>query len=132
MRQRKLGESDITVSEICLGSMTWGTQNDYTEASAQINFASEHGVNFIDTAELYPTTPLSAETQGDTEAIIGRYMKQNNCKCLLFYMLKILLNVHLNITSIMNISIYFYLCFIHLNIHLFHFILNYLIQLLFI
>ena len=80
MRQRKLGESDITVSEICLGSMTWGTQNDYTEASAQINFASERGVNFIDTAELYPTTPLSAETQGDTEAIIGRYMKENNCR----------------------------------------------------
>ncbi|MFP6713555.1 MAG: aldo/keto reductase [Alphaproteobacteria bacterium] len=80
MRQRKLGQSDITVSEICLGSMTWGTQNDYTEASAQINFASERGVNFIDTAELYPTIPLSAETQGDTEAIIGRYMKEKNCR----------------------------------------------------
>ncbi|SVC00811.1 uncharacterized protein METZ01_LOCUS253665, partial [marine metagenome] len=74
MRQQKLGRSDINVSEICLGSMTWGTQNDYTEASAQIDKAWEQGVNFIDTAELYPTTPLSAETQGDTEEIIGKYM----------------------------------------------------------
>ena len=80
MRQQKLGRSDINVSEICLGSMTWGTQNDYTEASAQIDRAWEQGVNFIDTAELYPTTPLSAETQGDTEAIIGRYMKERECR----------------------------------------------------
>ena len=80
MRQRKLGGSDISVSEICLGSMTWGTQNDYAEASAQIDLAFERGVNFIDTAELYPTTPLSAETQGDTETIIGRYMKEKNCR----------------------------------------------------
>jgi aryl-alcohol dehydrogenase-like predicted oxidoreductase len=80
MRYHKLGNSKISVSEICLGSMTWGTQNDFSDARAQINMAVEHGVNFIDTAELYPTTPLSAATQGETETIIGRYMAQQKCR----------------------------------------------------
>ena len=53
MKYRKLGNSDIEVSEICLGSMTWGTQNSEAEGHAQIDYALEHGVNFIDTAELY-------------------------------------------------------------------------------
>jgi len=52
MEYRQLGNSDIRVSEICLGSMTWGTQNSTAEAHAQIEFALDHGVNFIDTAEL--------------------------------------------------------------------------------
>jgi len=60
--------------------MTWGTQNDFADARTQINMAVEHGVNFIDTAELYPTTPLSEATQGETEAIIGRYMAEKNCR----------------------------------------------------
>ncbi|MEE2694097.1 MAG: aldo/keto reductase [Pseudomonadota bacterium] len=80
MRYNKLGETSIQVSEICLGSMTWGTQNNYAEASAQIDLAIAWGVNFIDTAELYPTTPLSAETQGQTEAIIGKYMNERKCR----------------------------------------------------
>ena len=60
MKMRPLGRSDLKVSQICLGSMTWGTQNTCMEAAEQIDCALEHGVNFIDTAEMYPTTPLTA------------------------------------------------------------------------
>ena len=65
------------VSELCLGSMTWGTQNTEAEGHEQIDFAIDHGINFIDTAEMYPTTPLSADTQGDTERIIGTWIAKN-------------------------------------------------------
>ena len=58
MRYNNLGHSDIKVSELCLGSMTWGTQNTPQDAHKQIDMA-DHGVNFIDTAEMYPTTPLA-------------------------------------------------------------------------
>jgi aryl-alcohol dehydrogenase-like predicted oxidoreductase len=73
MQYRKLGSSDIDVSVICLGSMTWGTQNSEAEGHAQIDYALDHGVNFIDTAELYPSNPMSAETAGRTEEIIGSW-----------------------------------------------------------
>jgi aryl-alcohol dehydrogenase-like predicted oxidoreductase len=75
MEYRKLGNSDIEVSEICLGSMTWGTQNSESEGHAQIDYALDHGVNFIDTAELYPSNPMSADTVGRTEEIIGSWIK---------------------------------------------------------
>jgi aryl-alcohol dehydrogenase-like predicted oxidoreductase len=75
MEYRQLGNSGIQVSEICLGSMTWGTQNSAAEAHAQIEFALDHGVNFIDTAELYPATPMSAATTGRTEEIIGSWLQ---------------------------------------------------------
>ena len=75
MEYRPLGNSDIRVSEICLGSMTCGTQNSEAEAHAQIEYAHEHGVNFIDTAELYPATPMSASTTGRTEEIIGSWLR---------------------------------------------------------
>jgi len=75
MEYRPLGSSDILVSEICLGSMTWGTQNSEAQAHAQIEYALEHGVNFIDTAELYPATPMSAKTTGRTEEIIGSWLQ---------------------------------------------------------
>jgi aryl-alcohol dehydrogenase-like predicted oxidoreductase len=75
MEYRQLGKSDIQVSEICLGSMTWGTQNTEAEGHAQIEFALDHGVNFIDTAELYPVNPMTAETTGRTEEIIGSWVK---------------------------------------------------------
>jgi len=75
MEYRQLGKSEIRVSEICLGSMTWGTQNSAAEAQAQIEYALDHGVNFIDTAELYPATPMSAETTGRTEQIIGSWLQ---------------------------------------------------------
>ncbi len=71
MRYKKLGRTDLNVSMLCLGSMTWGTQNTRAEAHAQIDLALEHGVNFIDTAEMYPTYPVRADTIGHTEEIIG-------------------------------------------------------------
>lgn len=73
MKYNKLGASDLDVSEICLGTMTWGTQNTESEAHEQMDYALDQGVNFFDTAELYPTTPPSAATQGDTERFIGTW-----------------------------------------------------------
>lgn len=77
MRKNRLGLSDINVSVICLGSMTWGSQNTESEAHSQIDYALEHGVNFIDTAEMYPTTPLDIKTQGLTESYIGSWVKKS-------------------------------------------------------
>lgn len=74
MQYRKLGNTNIELSQLCLGSMTWGTQNSFAQACEQIDYSLERGINIIDTAELYPTTPLGAETQGDTEEIIGRWL----------------------------------------------------------
>jgi aryl-alcohol dehydrogenase-like predicted oxidoreductase len=73
MRYRTLGKTDIEVSEICLGTMTWGTQNTLEEGHAQIDRAAEDGVTFMDTAEMYPVNPVRKETAGDTESIIGEY-----------------------------------------------------------
>lgn len=72
MQFRKLG--DIDVSLICLGTMTWGSQNSEAEGHAQIDYALDQGVNFLDTAEGYPVTPVSVETQGRTEEIIGSWI----------------------------------------------------------
>ena len=77
MDYRNLGQSDIKVSEICLGSMTWGTQNSEAEGHAQIDFALDQGVNFIDTAELYPSCPMTAATTGQTEEIIGSWIRNS-------------------------------------------------------
>ena len=74
MQTRRLGRTDLVVSRICLGSMTWGQQNTEEEGHAQMDLAFSRGVNFIDTAELYPIPP-SPETQGRTERIIGTWMK---------------------------------------------------------
>jgi aryl-alcohol dehydrogenase-like predicted oxidoreductase len=76
MKQNTLGRTGISVSEICLGTMTWGTQNTEAEAHEQMDYAVEQGVNFFDTAELYPTTPVSAETQGRTEEHIGTWFQK--------------------------------------------------------
>ena len=75
MNYKQLGRTDLNVSLLCLGSMTWGTQNTPQEGHAQIDMALDHGINFIDTAEIYPTTPLSKETQGETERIIGQWVE---------------------------------------------------------
>ncbi len=77
MKYRKLGRTDLSVSEICLGTMTWGSQNSEAEAHEQMDWALDHGVNFFDTAELYPTTPVSAETYGRTEEFIGTWLKKS-------------------------------------------------------
>ncbi|MGL4311210.1 MAG: aldo/keto reductase [Paracoccaceae bacterium] len=74
MRQVSLGDSGIMVSEICLGTMTWGTQNTEAEGHAQIDMALDAGVNFLDTAEMYPVNPVAAETVGRTEEIIGSWL----------------------------------------------------------
>lgn len=77
MLYNKLGSTDIDISALCLGSMTWGTQNTIAEGHAQIDMALDHGINFIDTAEMYPTNPLSKETQGDTERVIGEWVAKS-------------------------------------------------------
>ena len=77
MKVNRLGRTDISVSEICLGTMTWGSQNSETEAHAQMDHAIDAGINFFDTAELYPTTPVSAETYGRTEEYIGSWFKKS-------------------------------------------------------
>ena len=76
MKYRYLGTSDLKVSELCLGSMTWGSQNTEDEGHRQIEIALDRGVNFIDTAELYPTNPVRAETVGNTEIIIGNWFEK--------------------------------------------------------
>ncbi|MDZ4135086.1 MAG: aldo/keto reductase, partial [Paracoccaceae bacterium] len=73
MQQIPLGKSGLTVSEFCLGSMTWGSQNTEAEAHTQIACALDHGVTFWDTAEMYPTSPVRTETIGLTETIIGNW-----------------------------------------------------------
>ena len=74
MQYNQLGESDLKVSEICLGTMTYGQQNTIEEAHQQLDYAVAQGVNFIDAAEMYPV-PTRAETQGLTEAYIGEWLK---------------------------------------------------------
>ena len=74
MQYRNLGNSDIKVSSLCLGTMTFGEQNSEKETHAQIEYALDNGINFIDTAELYPVPP-KAETQGRTEEYIGTWLQ---------------------------------------------------------
>ena len=75
MEYRRLGNSGIEVSAICLGTMTFGEQNSEAEAHAQLDRAVAAGVNFIDTAEMYPVPPR-AETQGRTESFVGSWLKR--------------------------------------------------------
>lgn len=74
MRQVDLGRTGIKVSELCLGTMTWGSQNTEAEGYAQMDLALDRGVNFWDTAEMYPVNPVKKETAGRTEAIIGSWL----------------------------------------------------------
>ncbi|MDX1281826.1 NADP(H)-dependent aldo-keto reductase [Shewanella colwelliana] len=74
MDYRRLPHSSLDVSELCLGTMTWGEQNTQNEAFEQLDYAIGEGINFIDTAEMYPVPP-KAETQGETERILGNYLK---------------------------------------------------------
>src|SRR5260370_17517000 len=73
MEYRKLGGTDVNVSLIGLGTMTWGEQNTEADAHAQIDAALEAGVNLIDAAEMYPVPPRP-ETQGRTEEYIGTWL----------------------------------------------------------
>lgn len=84
MRYKKLSTTGIDVSVICLGTMTYGEQNNETEAYQQMDYALEHGVNFIDTAEMYPIE-IQASTQGRTEEYIGSWIsaRKNRDKIIL-------------------------------------------------
>ena len=77
-----LPNTDIKVSKICLGTMTFGQQNTENEAHEQLNYAISKGINFIDTAEMYPV-PGKKETQGNTEKFIGTWLKNNREKVVL-------------------------------------------------
>ncbi|MBL8807245.1 MAG: NADP(H)-dependent aldo-keto reductase [Rhodospirillales bacterium] len=79
MQYRKLGRSGLSVSSICLGTMTWGEQNTEAEGHAQIDMAVGRGVNFIDAAEMYPVPP-KPETYGRTEEILGTWLAKNRAK----------------------------------------------------
>ena len=72
MEYRPLGHTDLRVSSLCLGTMTWGNQNSAEEGFAQMDLALDRGINFFDTAEMY-AVPASAETSGRTEEIIGQW-----------------------------------------------------------
>lgn len=76
MKYTKLGYTDIEVSKICLGTMTWGSQNTQKDAFGQMNYALSRGVNFWDTAEVYPVPP-NAKTKHLTESYIGDYFHVN-------------------------------------------------------
>ena len=79
MKKRKLGKTDLEVSEICLGTMTWGEQNTESEGHAQMDYALDNGINFFDTAEMYAVPPKK-ETQGSTEKIIGSWFKDRKSR----------------------------------------------------
>ena len=74
-----LPNTDIKVSKICLGTMTWGNQNTQKDGFSQMDFAIDQGVNFFDTAELYPV-PATKETQGRTSRIIGNWLKKRGAR----------------------------------------------------
>ena len=76
MNFKKLGNTDLKVSTICLGTMTWGEQNNQKEAFEQMHYALSSGVNFFDAAEIY-RSPCKEETYGETERIIGNWFNQN-------------------------------------------------------
>ena len=75
MEYQNLGKTDIQISRVCLGTMTWGMQNSEKDAHQQMQMASDAGVNFLDTAEMYPVPPKH-KTQGLTEIYIGTWLKQ--------------------------------------------------------
>ncbi|SIO55877.1 Predicted oxidoreductase [Rhodovulum sp. ES.010] len=77
MRKVALGRTGLNVSCLCLGTMTWGSQNSQEEGHAQIDMAIDQGVNFMDTAEMYPVAPVREETVGRTERIIGNWFQHS-------------------------------------------------------
>lgn len=88
MRYNKFGQTDIDVSAIALGTMTWGEQNHQDEAFAQMDFALEQGINFFDTAEMYPVPP-KAQTFGATETMIGNWLNTRKSRDQVFLATKV-------------------------------------------
>ncbi len=74
MKFKTLSGTDLNVSQVCLGTMTWGEQNSESEAHAQLDYAVGQGINFIDTAEMYPVPP-NGKTQGRTESYLGSWLE---------------------------------------------------------
>lgn len=85
MKYSKLGNSELSVSRVCLGTMTWGTQNNQQDANEQIDYALSQGINFIDTAEMY-SIPPTPESYGKTETHIGNWIAANPAKRKTFYL----------------------------------------------
>ena len=77
MQYTTLGNNALKVPLLCLGSMTWGSQNTPAEGHEQISMALANGLNFIDTAEMYPVSPVTAETIGHSEATIGSWIAKH-------------------------------------------------------
>ena len=77
MRYQTLANTDLNISKLCLGTMTWGEQNTEQQAHQQLDYALDQGINFIDTAEMYPVPP-QGDTQGTTECHIGSWFKSRN------------------------------------------------------
>lgn len=89
MKYRKLGNTEVEVPVICLGTMTWGQQNTEAEAHEQLNYAiDERGLTFIDTAEIYPIPP-TGELQGTTERYVGSWLKNRTDREALFVASKV-------------------------------------------
>ena len=80
MKMMELGRTGIEVSQLCLGTMTWGTQTSEAEAHRQMDASLDAGINFVDTAEVYPVNPMTKEGAGRTEAIIGTWNAANKAR----------------------------------------------------
>lgn len=89
MKLRGLGRSDIRISPLCLGTMTFGVQTSKEDAFAQLDMAVDAGINCLDTAEAYPVLPMTRETAGDSESIIGEWMKARGGRDKIIIMTKI-------------------------------------------
>lgn len=80
MKQNRLGRTDMVMSDLCLGTMTFGTQTPTDDAFRQMDMSIDAGINIFDTAEMYPVNPISAETQGRSEEIVGAWAKQSGMR----------------------------------------------------
>lgn len=78
MKMNRLGKTDLMVSELCLGTMTYGNQTPESDAHTQMDMALDAGINFIDAAEMYPVNPVAKETIGLTEEILGNWFKNGS------------------------------------------------------
>ncbi|MDG2340306.1 MAG: aldo/keto reductase, partial [Paracoccaceae bacterium] len=77
MKMNPLGQTGIMVSELCLGTMTYSTQTPEADAHVQMDTSLDHGLNFFDTAEMYPVNPMRAETLGNAERVIGNWFEKS-------------------------------------------------------
>ncbi len=80
MKMNPVGRTDMMMSDLCLGTMTYGTQTDPQDAFAQMDMALDAGINIFDTAEMYPVNPISAQTQGRSEEIVGAWAKDRGTR----------------------------------------------------